>query len=271
MSKVMALVSQKGGVGKSTVALNLATTFAEQGRRVLLVDLDPQGALGLSLRRADAQWIGLTEHLMLGTPLPDVLVKTKLPGLSLLPRGRLDPWDALEFESLVGTRGLLEGVLSPLGESFELVILDTPSGLGAIPRAALRASDWALGIVQCEVLSLRSLQQLLRLLEGIREQENPRLLVLAFLLTMVDLGVASSVNVAADLWTGFDGLLETHLPRSSAFLAASEDGLPLSHMSGPLSAEARRFGMLVQELESRMVKLGGWAAEEKCHERRDLV
>ncbi len=271
MAKVMALVSQKGGAGKSTVALNLATTFAEQERRVLLVDLDPQGALGLSLRRADAQWVGLTEHLMLGSPLRDVLVKTKLPGLSLLPRGRLDPMDALEFESLIGTRGLLESVVAPVADSFDLVIFDTPSGLGAIPRAALRASDWAVGVIQCEVLALRSLQQLLRLLEGIRDTENPKLVVLAFVLNMVDLGASASVNVAADLWTGFEGLLETHIPRSRAFLAASEDGLPLSHMGGPLAPEARRFEMLVEELESRMAKAGGWAAEERHHERRELV
>src|SRR5512138_1942749 len=200
MSKVMALVSQKGGVGKSTVALNLATTFAEQGRRVLLVDLDPQGALGLSLRRADSDWVGLVEHLMLGTRLTDVMVKTRLEGLSLLPRGRLDPLDALEFESAVGAPGLLARVFGSVREAFDLIIVDTPSGLGAIPRAALRVSDWAVGIVQCEVLSLRSLQQMLRLMEGIREQENPSLLVLAFLLTMVDLGVAASVSVASELW-----------------------------------------------------------------------
>jgi len=228
MSKVMALVSQKGGVGKTTVALNLATTFAEKGRRVLLVDLDPQGALGLSLRRPDTEWIGLTEHLMLGSPLPDVMVETKLAGLSLLPRGRLDPLDAMEFETLLGTRGLLQSVLNPVADNFDLVIIDTPSGLGAIPRAALYASDWALGVIQCEVLSMRSLQQLLRLIEGIRDRENPELTVLAFLLTMVDLGVPTSVNVAAELWTGFDGILETHLPRSPVFLQASEEGLPYS-------------------------------------------
>ena len=228
MSKVMALVSQKGGVGKSTVALNLATTFAEQGRRVLLVDLDPQGALGLSLRRGDTHWMGLTEHLMLGTPLTDVMVKTRLPGLSLLPRGKLDPMDVLEFENAVGEPGLLEQVFEPVRDAFELIIVDTPSGLGAIPRAALRASDWAVGVVQCEVLSLRSLQQLLRLMEGIRERDNPDLSILAFLLTMVDLGVATSVNVASELWSGFDGLLETHVPRSPVFLQASEEGLPLS-------------------------------------------
>lgn len=271
MSKVMALVSQKGGVGKSTVALNLATTFAEQGRRVLLVDLDPQGALGLSLRRADAEWQGMTEHLMLGTPLTDVMVKTKLPGLSLLPRGKLDALDALEFENAVGAPGLLEQVFEPVREAFELIIVDTPSGLGAVPRAALRASDWAVGVVQCEVLSLRSLQQLLRLMDGIRERDNPTLSVLAFLLTMVDLGVSTSVNVASELWSGFDGLLETHVPRSPIFLQASEAGLPLSHLDGPRSAEVRRFSMLVQELEAKMVKTGAWVAEEERHERRDLV
>jgi chromosome partitioning protein len=267
----MALVSQKGGVGKSTVALNLAATFAEQGRRTLLVDLDPQGALGLQLRKADQHFSGLTEHFMLGAALDDVMVQTRLSGLSLLARGRLDPGDALEFESIIGTPGLLDSVFAEQQEAFDLIIVDTPSGLGAIPRAALRVCDWALGIVQCEVLSLRSLQQLVRLMEVVRERENPELSLLAFLLTMVDLQAGPSLNVASELWGGMDGILETHVPRSPVFLEAAEAGLPLSHLGGRRSAEARRFALLVDELEDRMSKTGCWLTEEERHERRELV
>src|SRR5512141_3012131 len=111
MARRLVIASQKGGVGKTTIALNLAGALAERGRRTLLVDLDPQGAIGLSLARQDGELAGLAE-LLTGLVEPRVAVlPTHLPGLSLLPRGRLDPTDVPTFEHEISVPGALERTL----------------------------------------------------------------------------------------------------------------------------------------------------------------
>ncbi len=117
MARRVVIASQKGGVGKTTVALNVAVALAERGRRTLLVDVDPQGAVGLSLAKGDAELAGLAE-LILGQAEPrQAVLQTQLPGLSLLPRGRLDPTDVASFEREVSNPGVLEAALGSRSRS----------------------------------------------------------------------------------------------------------------------------------------------------------
>lgn len=271
MGHIITVVSQKGGVGKTTVSLNLAVTLAEKGRRVLLVDTDPQGGVGLSLARGDTALSGLAELLAGAAPIEQALMPTKLERLTLLPRGRLDPIDVPAFESAAMQHNRLAAILASLKPRFDVVVVDTPAGLGLPTRASLAGSDFALVPVQAEPLGIRSLQQVLRVLEHVRLKENPRLTLLGILLTMVELKRDGSREVAETLWTGFDAVMETMLPRADAFLVASQKGLPLAFVGGPVSPEARRFELLASEVESLISRLEGTHGQLEARVERQLL
>lgn len=271
MATKIAIVSQKGGVGKTTVALNLAVAMAESQRRTLLVDLDPQGAIGLSLARQNSEWVGLAELLM-GQASPDAaVIQTKLPALSILARGRLDPTDVSEFEKVVHVPGTLERTLEPVASGFQFVLIDAPSGLGMVPRAALSIADFALVPFQAETLALRSVTQLLQVLEHVRANENPRLRLLGILPTMVRLGKDASMEVMSQVWNNIAGVLETVVPWSETYARASRAGLPVAFLGGAVTPEARRFEMLVGELEGRIASLAGLTGEGHERPQRELL
>jgi chromosome partitioning protein len=270
MNAVIAVVSQKGGVGKTTVAVNLAVAFAEKGQRVLLVDVDPQGGVGLALARQDTALAGLTEVLVGQAQLEQALLPTRMEQLTLLPRGRLDPIDVPTFEQALFAHHRLGAMLHALKKRFDVVLVDTPAGVGLPTRAALAGSDFVLMPVQAEPMGLRSLQQALRVIEHVREKENPPLKLLGILLTMVELRREGSREVAEALWGGFEGVLETMLPRAEAFLAASHRGLPLAFMSGPLSPEARRFQLLAAELHHLITQLEATHGTTEARAERQL-
>jgi chromosome partitioning protein len=264
MARRVAIASQKGGVGKTTIALNLAVALAERGRRTLLADLDPQGAIGLSLAKGDTELVGLVE-LLSGVATPaEALVATRLAGLSLLPRGRLDVTDVDSFETEVAQPGALDRALAACEKACDLVILDTPSGLGRVTTAALGCADFVLLAFQTENLALRSLSQALKVVEHVQATRNPRLRLAGILATLVERDRHRSHAVLSEIWSGFPDALETIVPRTEAFARASELGVPVGFLGGEAGApEARRFDLLADEIEGRMNRLDGM---EKVHE-----
>jgi chromosome partitioning protein len=271
MAQRIAVVSQKGGVGKTTVSLNLGLALAERGRSTLVVDLDPQGGLGHSLAKDDDALPGLADLVMGRAGPAEAVLRTRLPTLAFLPRGRLAASDMVEYEDGVGAPGVLAGALARAEGGIELTLLDAPSGLGRLTRAALAASDWVLLPVQAEALALRSIRQALELVQYVRERENPRLELLGILPTMVQKGVEPSMDVLVELWTGFGGLLETVIPRAPVFLEASQAGLPVGYLGGRPAPEARRFELLAAELEGIIQKRGGKEAGRGDQPRRELL
>jgi len=271
MANRIIIASQKGGVGKTTVALHLALALAERGRRTLLVDLDPQGGIGLSLARADAELAGIADRLMNVVSAAEAVVQTHVPGLSLLPRGRLDPVDVCEFEQALHAPGVLDGLLREVEGPFDVVILDTPSGMGMITRGALRAATFVLMPFQASALSLRSISQALRVVEHVKTTENPELLLLGILPTMAERDDEPSQEILIDIWTGFEGVMDTVIPRSDIFARASRAGLPIGFLAGPPSAEARRFETLAAEVEGLMETMSPSEARNADRPQRKLL
>lgn len=271
MAHVISLVSSKGGTGKTTTALNLAVALAERGRRTVLVDFDPQGSICLSLAKGESEWPGLAEVLLDGLTLDQVVVQTKVPSLSILPRGGLDVVEVREYEILLNSPVRVRELMGQLGVDRSYILVDCPSGLGVITRAALAVSDFALVPLQAEPLALRAVGQVLHVLDHIRQQENPELKLLGILPTMVELRRDTSLNVMGTIWSELAGVLDTAIPRGEAFARASEAGLPVSFMGGRTPPEARRFELLADEVERLIAEMSGTAGEGHEKMQRQLV
>ncbi|MBL9027554.1 MAG: ParA family protein [Myxococcales bacterium] len=265
MARRIVLTSQKGGVGKTTVALNLALAFAERGKRTLLVDLDPQGGIGHALARGDTELVGLTDLLMGQITAEEAVLPTRVANLTLLPRGRLDPAEVSEYELALASGPVLRRALDPIDARFDLTLIDTPSGVGIVTRAALGLADYALIPFQAEALALRSLSQVLRAIDRVRAGENPRLEMLGIVPTMVDRNDDSSLAVMNDVWSGLWGVTDTSIPRAAIFARASLAGLPVGFLAGRPPPEARRFDLLAAELEGAMDEIS--PRKEEHHDR----
>ncbi|MGE5126807.1 MAG: ParA family protein [Betaproteobacteria bacterium] len=272
MARRLVIASQKGGVGKTTVALNLAVALAERGRRTLLVDLDPQGAIGLSLAKGDTELTGLAEVLAGVATAAEALLPTRLSALSLLPRGRLDATDVDSFEQEASRPGALERALAECERAAEMVVIDTPSGLGRVTTAAMGAAQFVLLAFQTESLSLRSIGQALKVIEYVQATRNPSLRLAGILPTLVERERPGTHGVLSEIWSGFPDALETVVPRTEAFAQASALGVPVAFLGGQAGGpEARRFDLLADEIEGRMNRLDGMERVHEAQPARQLL
>jgi chromosome partitioning protein len=271
LANIISVISSKGGTGKTTVALNLAVALAENGHNTLLVDIDPLGAIGLSLAQSDTDWAGIAEYIVEKFKIEDAIIRTKLPSLSILPRGRLDPLDITLYEEVLNSTNVLQEILENIEGKFQYIIIDTPSGLGMITRSALAVSNFALLPLQAEPLSLRCISQTLRVIKHVKEQENPGLQLLGILATMVQLHQDSSFQIMKTVWASFSGVLETYIPRAEVFTIASEKGLPVAFLGGKYPPEALRFELLATEIENIIQELGGMTGEADGRPQRELI
>jgi chromosome partitioning protein len=244
--------------------------FAEAGRNTVVVDLDPQGAIGLFLAKEDAEWGGLAEVMISDASPNDVVLKTSLPNLKILARGRIDPVDTCEYELQLHRGDALARTLEAIESegNLDYVILDTPSGLGPVTRAAMAVGHFVLLPLQAEPVAFRTMSQILRVIEHVQKHENPDLRLLGILPTMVQLDNDPSLNVMSSVWSGFGGVLDTVIPRSDVFVQASEIGIPLSFLGGRTRPEARRYTLLSDEIEARINNMTGI---EDDNEHRRLV
>ncbi len=245
----LAITSQKGGVGKTTVALNLAFSLATRRRRTLLIDTDPQGAIGLSLGQANEK-PGLAAIVLEGASLADALIQTNNQFLTILPTGQLRAIEAPELASkLVGGRPI-SSLNRALADHFDLVLYDTPSGFTGVTLGVLRGCDFTLSPLQAEPIAARSLTQLLSVIGELRAEGCPITLA-GVVLSMLQLRDDSSLGVAQEVWGRLpsDLVFDTHIPRDAVFLAASKAGVPVGLLSRTPPPVAAVFDQLAIELE----------------------
>lgn len=250
--KVVAVVSQKGGVGKTTLALNLAHALSRRSHRVLLVDTDPQGAVGLSLQRP-ATDVGLAAYVAQRTPLDQVVIHTRLPELDILPVGNIAFQDAHPFACRMADGAEMKRLYSDAQSRYSLVLVDTPAGFGGVTMGVLRHADVVMAPLQAEPVALRSSAQLLEVLASMRE-DGAKVKLAGLVMTMLELKNPDSLSVATQVWSQFppNAVFQTTIPRDRTFLQASTAGVPLGLLSRRAPPLAAVFDQLAQELEPHL-------------------
>jgi len=223
----LAVSNQKGGVGKTTTAVNLAACLAEAGERVLIVDLDPQAnaTSGLGAKTPSRSSMDLLD----GAPLASVVTATAYANLSLVPATRNLAGATVELARLPASESFLALALQGATESFSFVFIDCPPSLGPLTVAALVASDKVIVPVQCEYYALEGLTQLLGTVEQVRRGANPRLTIGGILLTMVDARTRLSADVETEVRGAFGPLVfDAVIPRSVRLAEAPSHGEPIT-------------------------------------------
>jgi chromosome partitioning protein len=258
MGRAIAIASQKGGVGKTTTAINLGACLAQESRKVLLIDVDPQSnaTSGLGLSGNDRP-TGIYEALIGSVDPADAITTTPLANMDLMPSGQRLSGAEVELVGIEGWETRLRSVIEAVRPQYDYILIDGPPSLGLLTVNALVAADSVLIPLQCEYLALEGLTQLLSAIRRVQEKLNPGLRIEGVLLTMYDARLNLSQQVADEAKRFFsDRVYRSVIPRNVRLSEAPSFGKPIV-LYDPNSTGAESYRLLAKEVIERAEESAG--------------
>ena len=229
MGKIVAIANQKGGVAKTTTSVNLSACLAVQGKKVLLVDIDPQGnaTSGLGIDKNSLNYC-IYDVLINGLPIDSVLCKTDIEGLDIVPATIQLAGAEIELVTAISREIKMKKAIHAIRDRFDYVIIDCPPSLGLLTVNALSAADSILIPIQCEFYALEGLGQLMNTVDLIRKHLNPELAIEGVLMTMFDARTNLSIQVVEEVKGYFKNkVYSTIIPRNVRLSEAPSHGKPI--------------------------------------------
>ena len=252
MGRTIAIANQKGGVGKTTTAINLSACLAEAGQRVLTIDLDPQGNATTGLGLEKEQIEDTVYELLLGDcTLEDCLMREVQEHLDVLPSDSNLAGAEIELLDVENKESVLKGYLEPLRDLYDFIIIDCPPSLSLLTINALVAADTVLVPIQCEYYALEGLSQVLRTISLVRKKMNPSLELEGVVFTMYDARTNLSLQVVENVKQNLnERIYKTIIPRNVRLAEAPSHGMPIN-LYDSRSTGAESYRLLAAEVISR--------------------
>lgn len=249
MAKIIGFINQKGGVGKTTSTINVARYLAEAGKKVLLVDLDPQGnassGLGIDAKSLEKN---LYHAMILGLPVQEIILRTETENLHIIPSAQDLAGAEIEMVHIDGREFRLQGALRPVRSYYDYILIDSPPSLGLLTINGLVACDEVVVPVQTEYYALEGLSQLLGTIELVREHLQPNLKIMGALLTLYDRRNRLARQVVSEVRAHFPGpVFENVVPRSVRLAEAPSFGKSILDFDA-FSKGARAYKGVVREI-----------------------
>jgi chromosome partitioning protein len=262
LGRILAIANQKGGVGKTTTAINLSASLAAKGLKILLIDCDPQANATSSLGfPRDPARRSLYNAILASDPASTAIQKTSLETLKLLPSDKNLAGAAIELVEAEDREFRLKQAVDPLKFDYDFILIDCPPALDLLTLNALAASDAVLIPIQCEYLALEGVSELLDTLMRIRRSLNPHLEIEGIVLTMYDERTTLSRQVASDLRSFFGSqVFQSVIPRNVRLAEAPSHGKPILQYD-PTSKGATSYVQLAEEVIANEQKRSGQGPE----------
>lgn len=257
-ARIAAVCNQKGGVGKTTTTINLGATLAEMGRRVLLVDFDPQGALSVGLGIQPHELDVTVYNLLMerGVTAPDVVIKTNVAGMNLMPSNIDLSGAEVQLVHEVGREFILGGALEPVLPDYDIILIDCQPSLGLLTVNALACAHGVIVPLECEYFAMRGVALLMETIDKVSRRLNPRLVMDGLLATMYDSRTLHSREVLQGVVQGFgDKVFHTVISRTVRFPDATVAGEPITRFD-PASPGASSYRELAKEVLERWRQAG---------------